>query len=228
MITYTSTKFNNITEKITEILINNNININDSEQILPNSIINEIQLYISSLLLTANKFLSVPCPKCGKVHLEPFLSSYQRTIIFRIGNLLANIKLAIPRVKCSNCNSSHALLPDFCIPLKQYSNQAILSIASDASKTSTENVAEQLNIDSKQVRRFVNIVKANKNNILFIYHKYIVYFKLHLFSNSNITDIILEIPQNFNQLFFKEFRYIFLYNITNKRKLYMQYKKLSI
>ena len=195
---------------------------------MPDSIINKIQLYISSLLAPSNKFLSTPCPKCGKIHLEPFLSSYQRNIIFRIGNLLIIIKLSIPRVKCSNCNSTHALLPDFCIPLKKYSNQAILSIVSDANKTSTENVAEKLNIDSKQVRRFVNIVRANKNNILLIHHKYLKYFKLQLSSASDITNIISGMPQNINELFFKEFKSIFLYNIKNIRKLYMQYKKLSL
>ena len=64
MITYTSPKFNNITKKITEILINNNINVNDAEQTLPDSIINNIQEYISKLLEPADKCLSVPCPKC--------------------------------------------------------------------------------------------------------------------------------------------------------------------
>ena len=127
MITYTTSKFNNITENITKIFLSNNININDSEQNVPENLMNELQLYISSLLAPSSRFLSTPCPKCGKTHLEPFLSSYQRNVIFRIGNLLVNIKLSIPRVKCCNCGSTHALLPDFCVPLKQYSNQAIVS-----------------------------------------------------------------------------------------------------
>ena len=228
MISYTSPKFNNIFEKIKGILLNNNININDSEQKLSNCIMNKIQLFFSSILTPTNVFLSTPCPKCGKCHLEPFSSSYQRNIIFKIGNLLVNIKLHIPRLKCHNCNSTHALLPDFCIPLKQYSNQAILSIVDDATKTSTNNVAEQLNIDSKQVRRFVNFLKTNKNNILLIYHKYSQKFKLKLIIDSTMNDILFLIPKDFNRLFFREFKYVFLYNIKNNRKLYMQYKKLSI
>jgi len=225
MITYKSHKFNNLTEKIKEILLNNNINTNDFEPNLPNSVINEIQLYVSSLLASHNEFLSTTCPKCGKPHLEPFLSNYQRNIIFRIGNVLVNIKLLIPRVKCSNCHSTHALLPDFCVPLKQYSNQAIISIATEAIQTSTDVVAENLNIDSKQVRR---IVKSNKNHILLIYHKYLEFFKLKSSLILFFVDIISNIPKNFNELFFLEFKFIFLYDIKIKRKLYMQYSKLSI
>lgn len=228
MITYTTSKFNNITKNITKFFLSNNININDSEQKVPENIMNEFQLYISSLLVPANKFLSTPCPKCGKAHFEPFLSSYQRNVIFRIGNLLVNIKLSIPRVRCCNCGSTHAILPDFCIPLKQYSNQAIISIATDATNTSTEIVAEKLNIDSKQVRRCVNIIKSNINNILLLYHKYMEYFKSKISLNTSIANILYNMPQNFIELFFYEFRFIFLYNIKIKRKLYMQYKKLSI
>ena len=202
MITYKSNKFNDIIEKITEVLRSNNININDSEQNVPENITNELQLYISSLLAPSSQFVSTPCPKCGKVHLEPFLSFYQRNVIFRIGNLLVNIKLSIPRVKCCNCGSTHALLPDFCVPLKRYSNQAIISIATEASITSTEIVAEKLNIDSKQVRRCVNIIKSNINNILLLYHKCMEYFKSKIFSNSSIADILYSMPQNFVELFF--------------------------
>ena len=167
------------------------------------------------------------CPKCGKVHLEPFSRTYQRNIIFLVGNILIKFKITLPRVKCSNCNSTHVLLPDFCIPLKQYSKQAVLSIAMDASATSDEDVANKLNIDSKQIRRFVNVVKSSQNNILLLYHKYLADFKLQLNDKSSIKDIIVAIPENFTELFFKEFRTIFLY-VKNKRNLYMQYHRLSI
>ena len=215
----------NIPKKITEILINNNINIQDAEQTLPDSIIKDIQDHISTLLEPADKFLSVPCPKCGKLHLEPFLTTYKRNIIFRIENVLVKIKITVPRVKCDNCNSTHALLPDFCIPLKQYSNQAVLSIASEADKTSTEDVATKLNIDSKQVRRFVNIVKSNMNNILLIHTKQEASFKSKIDCNSSVNVIIESLPENFTELFFEEYSYVFLY-IKNKRELYMQFKKL--
>ena len=165
------------------------------------------------------------CPKCGKVHLEPFLTTYKRNIIFRIENVLVKIKITVPRVKCSNCNSTHALLPDFCIPLKQYSNQAVLSIASEAGKTSTENVATKLNIDSKQVRRFVNIVKSNMNNILLIHTKQETSFKSKIDCNSSVNVIIESLPENFTEIFFEEYSYVFLY-VKNKRELYMQFKKL--
>ena len=227
MITYTSSKFNNITEKIKKILLDNNINIQDAEQKLPESIINDIQQYISMLLASADQFLSVPCPKCGKVHLVPLATTYKRNIIFKIENILVKLKIKVPRLKCSNCNSTHAILPDFCIPLKQYSTQAVLSIVSEATKTSTEDVAEQLNIDSKQVRRFVNVVKKNINNILLIHEKQTTKFKTKIDCKSSVNKIIQSLPKNFTELFFEEFSYAFLYQ-KSKRELYMKFKKLSI
>ena len=227
MITYSSQKFNKIYKKINEILVKNNININDAEQNLSGSIIEEVQVYCQNILESADKFLSVPCPKCGQTHLEHFSSNYQRNVIFRIGNILLTVTISVSRLKCGNCNSTHALLPDFCIPLKQYSKQAVLSIVKDAVATSTEKVSSKLNIDQKQVRRFVNVVKTNKNNVLLIYHKNPKEFKSQLNDKSTIAEIINSLSDKFSEEFFKEFGITFLYE-KNKRKLYMQYSKLSM
>ena len=227
MITYNSPKFNNIIKKITKILLKSSINLQDAEQQIPESVINDINNYISKILEPQCKFLSTPCPCCGKTHLEPFNSTYKRTVIFRIENIIIKLKITVPRLICKNCNSTHALLPDFCIPLKQYSKQAILSIASEASKSSTENVAKNLNVESKQVRRFLNIVEHNKNNILLIHQKNPSVFSTKIDANSNIQQLIKAIPNNFTEIFYEEFRSIFLY-IKGKRKIYMIFQKLSI
>lgn len=227
MITYFLSKFNKINQKIKESLLNNDINIYDCESSIPNNIMEFIQIYISSLLEPAYKFASVPCPKCAKKHLIPMESTYQRNVIFKIENILLKIKIFVPRLKCSNCGSTHAVLPSFCVPFKQYSKQAILEIVTATSESSTESVAEKLNIESKQVRRFVNIVKDSINNISQLSKIYPSKFENYITVNSSLHTIIQALPNDFEELYFKEFRIIFLYKKI-KRKIYMEFKKLSI
>lgn len=227
MITYFSPKFNKIKEIIKENFLKNNINIYDCETVIPDNIILSAEKYISSLLVSVYQFVSVPCPKCGKKHLIPMPSSYQRNIIFKIENIFLKFKICVPRLKCSNCGSTHAVLPSFCVPFKQYSKQAILEIAIQATESSTETVSESLNLESKQIRRFVNIVKHSINNIKQLSKIYPAEFKNNTTIDFNLNTIIQELPKNFDELYFKEFRVIFLYKKI-KRKIYMEFKKLSI
>ena len=154
-------------------------------------------------------------------------STYQRNVIFKIENILLKFKICVPRLKCSNCGSTHAVLPSFCVPFKQYSKQAILEIVTETSESSTETLAERLNIESKQVRRFVNIVKNLIDNILQLSKIYTSKFEYNITINSSLHTIIQALPNDFDELYFKEFRIIFLYKRI-KRKIYMEFKKLSI
>ena len=223
MVTYNSNKINRIYENFTKILEKNNIDVYDSESFIPQEIKEILINNISCTLESANKFVSVPCPKCGKSHLNPIQSTYQRNIVFKIKNLLIKLKINVKRVKCSNCGSTHALLPSFCVPFKQYSKETILDIASKADEESTQKVADDLNIDSKQVRRFVNIVKKFKNKILYIFKKHNDIFERKININSHLYDIINSLTKKFDEIYFKEFRKKFLY-IQYKRILFMQYK----
>lgn len=227
MITYNKPKFNNICEEIKKILLNNNINIKDAEELIDEHIIEILTKYVEKYLEPVSKFISVSCPKCGRTHLVSMQSSYTRKIVFKIENLLIKLNIAVPRLKCSNCGSTHAVLPSFCVPFKQYSKQAILEIASEASITNTETVANNLNIDEKQVRRFVNLVNNARNNILLISNTYPNQFNKKIDSTSKLSNIISEIPSNIDEIYFEEFRSIFLYE-KSKRKIYMQYHKLSL
>ena len=129
-------------------------------------------------------------------------------------------------MKCSNCGSTHAVLPSFCVPFKQYSKQAILEIVVEAENFSTEAVANNLEIEAKQVRRMVNIVKKSKNNILQTAIVNPTIFKNKIDINSSISEMITNLPNNFDELYFKEFETVFLY-IPQKRKIYIKLSKLS-
>lgn len=227
MITYNQPKFNRICEEFKEILLKNNIDVTDAEELIDEHIIEILTKHVEKYLEPISKFVSVSCPKCGRTHLVPMQSSYTRKIVFKIENLLIKLNITVPRLKCSNCGSTHAVLPSFCVPFKQYSKQAILEIASEASITNTETVANNLNIDEKQVRRFVNLVNNARNNILLISNTYPNQFNKKIDSTSKLSNIISEIPSNIDEIYFEEFRSIFLYE-KSKRKIYMQYHKLSL
>ena len=220
MISYNLNCFNNLSNKIFKIFEKNNISTNDPEIIVPLKIIEEIENLIDSCCsIPINRFLKEKCPKCGKKHLNFFPSKYSRNVIFKIGNILVKIKILVPRLICNNCNSTHAILPDFCVPLKRYSKQAILEISSMALKNSTQETADTLNLEAKQVRRFVNILKKQKDKLKFISSK--------LSKSRNLYILIKRLPKNINEIYFKNFKQMFLYECS-KRYLYLKYIKLSI
>ena len=131
-------------------------------------------------------------------------------------------------MKCSNCGSTHAVLPNFCVPFKQYSKQAILEIVIEADNSTTEAVANKLEIEPKQVRRMVNLVKSCKNKILHISKVYLSEFVVNINNNNTkLGEIIKILPDIFNELYFKEFGTIFLY-VHTKREIYIQIRNLSI
>ena len=95
-------------------------------------------------------------------------------------------------MKCFNCGSTHAVLPNFCVPFKQYSKQAILEIVIEADNATTEMVANNLEIEPKQVRRMVNLVKNYKNSILHISKVYQNKFVVNIDVDTNLGKILLQ------------------------------------
>jgi len=68
------------------------------------------------------------CPTCGAKHLCSFHSSYNRDMIVIENNSVICHNVSIPRVICSSCGHTHALLPDVLIPYGSYSLLFILRV----------------------------------------------------------------------------------------------------
>ena len=83
MITYNSKKINEISKELTKILLNNNINIDDPEQHIDDSVLNLLIDCVHNSLEPVNKFINIPCPKCSNTHLVPMHASYSRNVIFK-------------------------------------------------------------------------------------------------------------------------------------------------
>ena len=225
MITYNSPKYNNLCKKILEILNFNNIDTFDSESIIPQNVLDAITSLVQDCVRASDKFLTEKCPKCWKTHLKIFSSSYSRNVIIKVNNVLIKVKLVVPRLICENCGSTHAVLPDFCVPLKRYSKDTILEIVNMAVEKGTEEISATLNIDAKQVRRFIDIVKSTLCNLSILAYKLKVTIDFIQYKLNDLYNLLKEIP-NITEKYFEEFRSIFLYE-KNKRNLYIEYSKLS-
>lgn len=225
MITYNSPKYNNLSKKILEILKNNNIDTYDTESIIPQNVLDTITSLVQDCVMASDKFLTEKCPKCGKTHLKLFNSSYSRNVTIKINNILITVKLVIPRLVCENCGSTHAVLPDFCVPLKRYSKDTILEIVNMAIEKGTEETSATLNIEAKQVRRFMNIVKSTLCNLSLLAYELKVTIDFIQYKLNDLYSLLKQIP-NITEKYFEEFRSIFLYEKT-KRNLYIEYSKLS-
>lgn len=225
MIAYSSQKYNNLSKKIIEILNFNNIDTFDSESIIPQNVLNTITLLVQECVIPSNKFLTEKCPKCGKNHLKLFNSTYSRNVILKINSILIKVKLVVPRLMCENCGSTHGSLPDFCVPLKRYSKDAIIEIVNLAVEKGTEEVASTLNIEPKQVRRFINVVRATICNLSLLAYKLKVTMEFILYKLKDLYRLIKQVP-NITEKYFEEFRTIFLYE-KKRRELYIEYSKLS-
>ena len=226
MITYNSPKYNNLNKKILKILEFNNIDTFDSEAIVPESVLETITVLVQECVFPADKFLTKKCPKCGKTHLTLLKSCYSRGVIFKLNNILIEVNIVVPRLICENCKSTHAVLPDFCVPLKRYSKFAIIEIANVATEIGTEEAAASLNIEAKQVRRFVKVVKSFLWNVSVLAHKLQITREFIQYSLKDLYKLLKQLP-NITEKYFEEFRSIFLYE-KNRRNLYIEYSKLSI
>lgn len=80
-------------------------------------------------ILNNYSFFDYQCPKCGARHSFTRHGSYARNVCFIDADQnIVEQKLTVLRVKCSSCNSTHAILPNDIIPYYIYSFSFILSI----------------------------------------------------------------------------------------------------
>lgn len=83
----------------------------------------------SKKILNNYSILDYVCPKCGAKHSLTRHGSYERNLcLIDDYKKTVDIKMTILRVKCSSCNSTHAILPSDIIPYCIYSFSSILKI----------------------------------------------------------------------------------------------------
>ena len=226
MITYNLQNINDFNKNISNILKENNINPSDLEATVPKKVVKLINSAIQAVMLTGEFFVGVKCPKCGQTHLVPLKEVYKRNLKLKVGNILIDAKIDVPQVKCKNCGSKHALLPeDLIVPFNRYSKGAIFEIAEMSEEIGAEETANTLNIDTKQVRKCVNTVKRALPNLSLLVHKLELIDEYEKLKLKEVFKLIKENP-NLEEEYFRNFREPFLYKKVH-RELYIGYEKLS-
>ena len=76
--------------------------------------------------------LQLPCPICGAKHPHwSYHSSYKRYLISFENESTIVHRITVPRLICSSCSHTHAILPEIIIPYSSYSLLLILSVLRD-------------------------------------------------------------------------------------------------
>lgn len=78
--------------------------------------------------LNAFSIPSSSCPFCGAKGCLSLHSSYSRDMLSLKDGVPFRFSLSIPRLFCSSCSHTHALLPDLLVPYSSYSLLFILSV----------------------------------------------------------------------------------------------------
>lgn len=152
-------------------------------------------------------FNNLVCPYCESRELVSY-GSYQRNVIsFGEDHLIARL-LTVKRVYCKSCKTTHALLPDFIIPYKQYSMPLIITIITYLKEHTLLKTEEYFNIN-------INVIKS-------MYHQYLKFYLLLLkttFANENKNELLTK------YVYDSDLKYQF---VTCNKRTFMQMKKRPI
>lgn len=92
----------------------------------------------------------IVCPHCNSTQIIKY-GTYKRLVIFLIDGAIHNKEVKVQRTKCKSCGKTHALLPSFIIPYKQYSVDLIAQILLDLETETYETVSNRYNINVRYI-----------------------------------------------------------------------------
>jgi hypothetical protein len=107
----------------------------------------------------------IPCPSCGARHSCSNFAFYPRNIIsYDEGSVVCNI-ISVPRVECSSCDSTHAILPDILIPHGSYSLSFILKVlrAYFLGKRTVVSLCSHFQISVSTLYAWIHLFKKQKS-----------------------------------------------------------------
>lgn len=136
--------------------------------------------------LINNKTFPLTCPYCNSVNSFHKHGKYKRTIVYFKDDRLLEKEMHIQRVKCCNCNHTHAILPQDIMPYKIYTIPTIVKILSliFIENKSIPDVSKQFFISFQLLYKYLsNFKKQTPYNI-----------KMLIFTKNIFTLIVLSYP----------------------------------
>ena len=132
-----------------------------------------------------------PCPKCTHTECLSFHAEYNRSFTTDNGN----VRFAVKRCICSNCRSTHAILPSFVVPYSPILLDDACEIIEADDQQKKEDIMVRLALSIDQVRRIKRIFTLFWSRLMSDYR--------------SCTDLTSFCIQSFN-LQFLQVRYLFL------------------
>ena len=142
------------------------------------------------------------CPYCdSKEQMIPH-DPYSSHMITIKGNQIESVLLRIPRIKCTSCGHTHAVLPEMLIPYSSYSLRFVLTVLRDyfLHLHTIEKICEIYQIAHSTLYMFRNLFLSHKRLILGILNDAL----------EQAVDFIAELDGQFLFQFWKSFRFSFL------------------
>ena len=142
------------------------------------------------------------CPYCNsKERMIPH-DTYSRYMITIKGNRIESVLLRIPRVRCTSCGHTHAVLPEMLIPYSSYSLRFVLIVLKDyfLHVHTVGQICEAYQIAHSTLYAF---------RVLFLSHKRLILGVLND-ALEQAVDFIAELDGQFLFRFWKSFRFSFL------------------
>ena len=110
-------------------------------------------------ILNNYSFFYYTCPKCGAKHSFTRHGSYERNVCF-IDNYhnVSEEKICILRLKCSSCDSTHAVLPNDVIPYCIYSASFVIEVLSKyySENNKVSNICSLFSISFQLIYSFIS------------------------------------------------------------------------
>jgi transposase-like protein len=123
----------------------------------------------SENILNNNKFFNYECPKCGNKHSWNRHGSYNRNLTIVENNSFIDTIIIILRLKCTSCNSTHAILPSNVIPYHIYSFSSTIKILLEhyEENLSVLSIAKKYNISFQLIYFILNIYISFINEYIY-------------------------------------------------------------
>lgn len=147
----------------------------------------------------------ISCPICNSKNLVKN-GTYQRNIIFLIENDRIETNMKIQRFKCKNCGKTHALLPEFVVPYKQFSLLFIIEILNSILVKSLNKTSITFNVSRQIIYFWKNQFKKHHKSRLISFTENDINLTF-----SNIRQNIYDFYLNYN----KKYNIFFMQHIAN-------------
>lgn len=140
------------------ICFNKKINSFNENNLKSCSSYQERNSYIQSIIPTIDDIHENICPCCQAKNKLIKYGRYERNISVLIDNTMENYKVYIPRVFCTSCNHTHALLPNFIVPYKIMTIYSIAQIVQRATAESAYKLAKVIDVSIQMIYTYIAIV----------------------------------------------------------------------